>query len=62
MARYEIADVESGADMHGSPAIPAQHARRVYFLLARLPELAERIKALEDQVQELADSGDTPIA
>ena len=57
-----IADVESGADMHGSPAIPAQHARRVYFLLARLPELAERIKALEDQVQELADSGDTPIA
>jgi len=55
-------DVEPGADMHGSPAMPAQQARRAYFLLTQLPELAARIKALEAQVEELADSGDTPMA
>jgi UDP-3-O-[3-hydroxymyristoyl] glucosamine N-acyltransferase len=55
-------DVEPEADMHGSPAMPAQQARRVYALFTKLPELAERIKALEEQVKELADSGDTPIA
>jgi UDP-3-O-[3-hydroxymyristoyl] glucosamine N-acyltransferase len=55
-------DVEAGADVHGSPAMPAQQARRAYFLLGKLPELAQRIKQLEEQVQDLSDSGDTPIA
>jgi UDP-3-O-[3-hydroxymyristoyl] glucosamine N-acyltransferase len=43
-----IMDVEPGADMHGTPAIPAQHARRVYFLLGKLPELLKRVEALEE--------------
>jgi len=41
-------NVEAGADMHGTPAIPSVQARRAYTLLGRLPELVDRIKALEE--------------
>jgi UDP-3-O-[3-hydroxymyristoyl] glucosamine N-acyltransferase len=44
-------DVEEKADMHGSPAMPAQQARRVYSLFTKLPELAERIKQVEEQLK-----------
>jgi UDP-3-O-[3-hydroxymyristoyl] glucosamine N-acyltransferase len=40
-------DVEPGATMVGMPAMPSQHARRVYANFTRLPELADRVKQLE---------------
>jgi UDP-3-O-[3-hydroxymyristoyl] glucosamine N-acyltransferase len=55
-------DVEPNQTIVGSPAMPAQHARRVYSIFTKLPEVVDRIKHLEEQVQELSDSGDTPIA
>jgi UDP-3-O-[3-hydroxymyristoyl] glucosamine N-acyltransferase len=57
-----ISDVEDRAVLIGVPAMPASQARRVYALWTQLPELFERLKALEQEVEELADSGDTPIA
>ena len=48
-------DIGPKSDMHGSPAMPAQQARRVYALFTKLPELAERIKTLEEQVQEFSN-------
>jgi UDP-3-O-[3-hydroxymyristoyl] glucosamine N-acyltransferase len=57
-----IGDVEDKAVLIGIPAMPASQARRVYALWTQLPELFERLKALEQEVEELADSGDTPLA
>jgi UDP-3-O-[3-hydroxymyristoyl] glucosamine N-acyltransferase len=57
-----IGDVEDRAVLIGIPAMPASQARRVYALWTQLPELFERLKALEQEVEELADSGDTPLA
>lgn len=48
-----MSDIPSQSTMIGAPAMPAHHARRVYFLFTQLPELAERIKKLEEQVGEL---------
>lgn len=56
-----INDIEDQMIMIGMPAMPAVHARRVYSLFTQLPDLLERIKQLEQQVEELADSGDTPL-
>ncbi|HMB96041.1 MAG TPA: UDP-3-O-(3-hydroxymyristoyl)glucosamine N-acyltransferase [Tepidisphaeraceae bacterium] len=57
-----MSDVENQAVLIGIPAMPAAQARRVYALWTQLPELVERLKALEQEVEELSDSGDTPIA
>ena len=57
-----MADVEDGQIMIGAPAMPASHARRVYSLFTQLPDLMNRIKTLEQQVEELTDAGDTPMA
>jgi UDP-3-O-[3-hydroxymyristoyl] glucosamine N-acyltransferase len=51
-----INDVPDKSTLLGSPAMPASHARRVYTIFGQLPELLDRIKRLEQQVQEL--SGD----
>lgn len=55
-------DIEDQTIVIGSPAMPAAYARRVYTIFTQLPQVLERIKGLEQQVEELADSGDTPIA
>jgi UDP-3-O-[3-hydroxymyristoyl] glucosamine N-acyltransferase len=47
-------DVADRTTLMGSPAMPAPHARRVYTLFSQLPELLERIKKLEQQVEELS--------
>jgi len=39
----------------GTPALPLHQGRRVYAILAKLPELLERIRHLEHQVTELAE-------
>jgi len=42
-----ITDAEDKSILHGSPAMPASHARRVYSIFTQLPELADRVKDLE---------------
>lgn len=44
-------DVEDGATIIGSPAMPANRARRVLTLFTQLPELLDRIKRLEQAVE-----------
>ena len=53
-----INDVPDQSTLVGSPAMPASHARRVYTIFSQLPELLERIKRLEQQVEELSGAGD----
>jgi UDP-3-O-[3-hydroxymyristoyl] glucosamine N-acyltransferase len=48
-----INDVDDQSTVMGSPAMPAAHARRVYAIFTQLPKLAERVKRLEHQVEEL---------
>ncbi|HEY7119364.1 MAG TPA: UDP-3-O-(3-hydroxymyristoyl)glucosamine N-acyltransferase [Tepidisphaeraceae bacterium] len=38
----------------GAPAMPAAQARRVYSIFTQLPELVQRIKLLEQKVEELS--------
>lgn len=57
-----MTDIADQTIVLGMPAMPAQQGRRVYSIFTQLPELVERIKQLEQQVEELADSGDTPLA
>jgi UDP-3-O-[3-hydroxymyristoyl] glucosamine N-acyltransferase len=52
-----MADIPAQSTMIGAPAMPAAHARRVYYFFTQLPELADRIKKLEQQVGELGDEG-----
>ncbi|HVT87902.1 MAG TPA: UDP-3-O-(3-hydroxymyristoyl)glucosamine N-acyltransferase [Tepidisphaeraceae bacterium] len=57
-----MSDVPDQTVMMGIPAMAASQARRVYLLFTQLPEMAERLKQLEQQVEELGESGDTPLA
>ena len=50
-------DVPAGAILSGRHAMPAREALKLEALGRRLPELLERIKALEEQVRLLTDSG-----
>ncbi|MFH0983417.1 MAG: UDP-3-O-(3-hydroxymyristoyl)glucosamine N-acyltransferase [Planctomycetota bacterium] len=43
----------AGSKVLGSPAVPAQEAKRQVLLVQRLPEMKQRLKALEEEVQEL---------
>jgi UDP-3-O-[3-hydroxymyristoyl] glucosamine N-acyltransferase len=54
-------DIEDQSILIGTPAMPASQARRVYSIFTQLPELLERVRQLEQQVEELGDSGDTPL-
>jgi UDP-3-O-[3-hydroxymyristoyl] glucosamine N-acyltransferase len=53
-----ITDVPEQSTLVGAPAMPLQHARRVYLRFTQLPELADRIKKLEEAVGELGDAGE----
>ncbi len=53
-----IGDVPDQTIMIGSPAMPASQARRVYAFFTQLPELAERLKQLEQKVEELGTQND----
>jgi UDP-3-O-[3-hydroxymyristoyl] glucosamine N-acyltransferase len=46
-------DVPAGAQVLGSPALPAAQARRVLASIPRLPELLRAVRALERRVAEL---------
>lgn len=52
-----ISDIPDGATVMGMPAMPASHGRRVYSVFTQLPELLERIKHLEQQVENLTMIG-----
>jgi UDP-3-O-[3-hydroxymyristoyl] glucosamine N-acyltransferase len=54
-----MADINDQSTVVGSPAMPVSHARRVYMLFTQLPDIVERIKTLEHQVEELATGGPT---
>ena len=52
-----MADIDDQSTVVGSPAMPVSHARRVYMHFTQLPNIIERIKTLEQQVEELASGG-----
>ena len=41
----------------GSPAMPVSHGRRVYTLFTQLPDIVERLKTVEQQLEELGATG-----
>jgi len=47
------ADVPAGAFVHGMPARPAPEQRRIWALLGRLPQMAEKLRQLEKQLEDL---------
>ena len=48
-----MADVPDQSMIMGSPAMPLTRGRRVYAIFTQLPEVLERIRALEQQIAEL---------
>jgi UDP-3-O-[3-hydroxymyristoyl] glucosamine N-acyltransferase len=53
-----INSVPDQSTMLGSPAMPISHARRVAAIFVQLPELSQRVKHLEHQVEELGTKED----
>src|SRR4029078_8395987 len=53
-----ISDIDAQSTLVGSPAMPGAPARRVYMHFTQLPEIVERIKSLEQQVEELSSGPD----
>lgn len=53
-----IADIPEKTTLIGSPAMPALRARRVYSIFTQLPEVLDRIKQLEQKVEELSKPAD----
>lgn len=51
-------DLEDQKIYLGAPAMPANHARRVYTIFTQLPELLDRIKELEHKVEELSGNSE----
>ena len=51
-------DVPDQTTLIGAPAMNASHARRVYAVFMQLPDLLDRIKQLEQQVEELSSNGE----
>ncbi|MCI0498927.1 MAG: UDP-3-O-(3-hydroxymyristoyl)glucosamine N-acyltransferase [Planctomycetales bacterium] len=54
-----INDVPDGATIVGTPAIDANKARRAYALIETLPEIRQKLRALDKQVQRLAGDQET---
>jgi UDP-3-O-[3-hydroxymyristoyl] glucosamine N-acyltransferase len=53
-----IGDVPEQTTVMGTPALPAARARRVWGVYSQLPDLLDRVRKLESQVEELASSDD----
>jgi UDP-3-O-[3-hydroxymyristoyl] glucosamine N-acyltransferase len=55
-----ISDIDDQSTVVGSPAMPVSHARRVYMHFTQLPDIVERLKAVEQRIEELgtADGDD----
>ncbi len=50
-----LTDVPAGAYVLGFPAVPQKQAARQYAAIARLPELRDRLLALQKRVEKLAE-------
>ena len=48
-----VDSLADGAKVLGSPAVPINDAKRQFVLVQRLPEMKERLRALEEEVQAL---------
>lgn len=48
-------DIEPGSNLLGSPAVPIDRAKRVFFAAQKLPEWIQRIKDLEREVASLRE-------
>jgi len=53
-----INHVEDQTMLMGAPAMPLSHGRRVYATFAQLPQLVDRIRQLEEKVEELASKSE----
>jgi UDP-3-O-[3-hydroxymyristoyl] glucosamine N-acyltransferase len=53
-----INDIPDQSTVMGAPAMPASQGRRVYTIFTQLPELVERIKRLEQALDELSSTGE----
>ncbi len=51
-----MTDIDEKSTMIGSPAMTALHARRVYSLFTKLPELSERLREVERRLEALDES------
>ncbi|MBN1511400.1 MAG: UDP-3-O-(3-hydroxymyristoyl)glucosamine N-acyltransferase, partial [Phycisphaerae bacterium] len=51
--------VPPGAEVLGAPARPIQEARRMLAIMGRLPEMRERLRELEAEVQRLRERLDS---
>lgn len=54
------ADVPAGAYMLGAPARPAAEMRRIWAVMSRLPQMLEKLRRLEKEVEELRGPGTPP--
>jgi UDP-3-O-[3-hydroxymyristoyl] glucosamine N-acyltransferase len=55
-------DVEAGARVFGTPARPLAQARRIMVAQGRLPELLQRVRTLEQRLEQLAQRLGEPPA
>jgi hypothetical protein len=55
-----MSDVPDQTIVMGTPAMATVRARRVYSIFTQLPELVDRLKKIEQQVEELA-AGDEDV-
>jgi UDP-3-O-[3-hydroxymyristoyl] glucosamine N-acyltransferase len=56
-----MSDIEDKQIFMGAPAMPATHARRVYTIFTKLPEIVDRIRTLEQRLDSLEADGGEPI-
>jgi UDP-3-O-[3-hydroxymyristoyl] glucosamine N-acyltransferase len=56
-----IADVADQKTVVGQPAMDVSHARRVYLYFTQLPDIVDRIKQLEQQMEELGSGDDDAV-
>ena len=55
-----VNNIPDQSTLLGSPAMPISHARRVAAIFVQLPELNQRVRRLEQQVEELGAPEDGP--
>ena len=53
-----LQDVPDGMEVLGTPALEAQRQLRVWRLTAKLPELRDRVRRLEERLSQLESSAD----
>jgi UDP-3-O-[3-hydroxymyristoyl] glucosamine N-acyltransferase len=56
-----MGDIQDKQIVIGSPAMPATHARRVYMIFTKLPEIVDRIRIVEQRLDSLESDGAEPI-